>query len=216
MNETKPPSRFAHWFRSKRYRFFPAVARELPNLCNALSALGAFPGLTFDGESPSFRSVYLTNAVRRYLPEDIGAKAHTVPVHFFDEGARMLRAELDALHRHGVLPHVVVVFGKPFWSRAWRVFGLHPRPQWVDDYRPRPRTSELFHRLNVVKVRESGDTRPLLLVRLTHPAAPTMRWRTSEFAAHGDLAATVHEVFGAKPRGPDGAPLASTETTSTP
>lgn len=190
------PGWFATWFQKQEHRFFPAVARELRSLTTALGSLGAFPGLTFDGEAPSFQSVYLTNAVRRYLPEDIGAKAHTVPAAFFDEGAEMLGAELDMLHDHGALPHVVVIFGGAFWSRAWRAFGAQPRPTWVADYRPRARTSDLFHRLNVVEVLESGSTRPLLLVRLTHPAAPTMQWRAAELSAHPDLAATVHELFG--------------------
>jgi hypothetical protein len=188
------PGWFATWFQKQEHRFFPAVGRELRVLSSALGALGAFPGLTFDGEAPSFQSVYLANAVRRYLPEDIGAKAHTVPSAFFDEGAGLLAAELNLLDEHGALPHIVVVFGAPFWSMAWRVFGKQPRPAWVSDYRPRPRASDLFHRLNVVEVYESGEPRPLLLVRLTHPAAPTSRWRAAEVTAHPDLAAAVREL----------------------
>ncbi len=116
-------------------------------------------------------SLYLTNAVKRWLPD--GKVAADVEARWFDEGAPVLQAELAALDAAGRLPHLVVVAGERAWPHVWPAFREGAAP-WVARYQSQPASSPLFHFLNVVTVREAEGARPLLLLRLRHPSA--VKW----------------------------------------
>lgn len=178
------PGWFTGWVRARSHRFFPKLRDECEVIAEVVTKSPAFDGLGY----ADLDSLYATNAVKRYLPRAGGRWASDVEGCWLDEGAVVWRAELDAMARHGVLPHVVIVFGQRIWGRCWRAFGdPSVQPGWVEDYRPLPRSSPVFHRLNKIYVQEDGVTRLMLLIRLTHPAAPTNRWRAAELIAHSDF-----------------------------
>lgn len=182
------PDWFPGWVRARCHAFFPRLHRECEAVAAALSGSPAYAGLTYGG----LDSLYATNAVKRHLPRAGGRWAHDVEGRWLDEGEAVWRAELDAMARQGVVPHVVIVFGRRIWGRCWRAFGGGVSPDgWIAAYRPMPPGSPLYHRLNVVAVREGDRERPLLLLRLTHPAAPTSRWRAAELTAHPDFRRVV-------------------------
>lgn len=165
------PEWFPAWVAERRPPFFRTAVRECERLVHGmLEQLGA-PGLSFDATT----GLYLTNAVKRYLPYSSGHKVATVSSAWFDEGRGIWRDELRALAQADALPHVIVVFGRDAWPHVHE-----PLQQLCADatesafvaYRPRDEASPLFHRLNLIDVRQGGAMRSMLLVRLNHPASP--------------------------------------------
>ena len=171
-----PPGPGVQWFpvfmRERRFTFFARSFSESAVLAEALESSPDFDGLRWAG----LESMYVTNMVRRYLPPTTGKQAADVPPHLLDEGSQVWRDELDLLHDHEVLPHVVIVFGAQVWGHAWSAFGKRVQPEgWIVSYAPCERSSDLFHHLNRVVVPEGDNERPLLLVKLDHPAARATR-----------------------------------------
>ena len=186
-----PPGPRVQWFprfvRERRYIFFARAFSESAVLAESLEHSADFDGLRWGG----LESLYVTNMVRRYLPPS-GKTATNVSEALLDEGSQLWRDELDLLHYHGVLPHVVIVFGRLIWGRAWTAFGKRVRPEgWIVSYTPCAKSSELFHHLNHVVVPEGDNERPLLLVRLDHPAAVGHKRRAAWMVSHPDFRRVV-------------------------
>lgn len=176
--------RFPSWMRERRFTFFSRSFSESAVLAEALESSPDFDGLRWGG----LESMYVTNMVRRYLPAATGKQAAKVPTQLLEEGGRVWREELDLLHRYGVLPHVVIVFGEPIWHQAWTAFGQRVHPHgWVVDYKSCDESSELYHHLNRVIVPEGDAQRPMLLVRPDHPAAVSDNKRAAWMVSHPDF-----------------------------
>ncbi len=175
---------FPKWMRERRYTFFARSFSESAVLAEALESSADFRDLRWAG----LESLYVTNMVRRYLPPATGKKAIDVPSHLLDEGSQVWRRELDLLHEHAVLPHVVIVFGGQVWTDAWTAFGKRVQPDgWIVSYAPCERSSDLFPHLNRVVVPEGDNERPLLLVKLDHPAARGDKKRAAWIVSHPDF-----------------------------
>lgn len=175
---------FPYWMRERRFSFFARSFSESAVVAEALECSPDFDGLRWAG----LESLYVTNMVRRYLPPATGKQAAHVPLALLDEGSQVWRRELDVLHQYGVLPHVVIVFGGQIWGRAWTGFGERVQPDgWIVTYTPCERSSDLFHHLNRVVVPEGDNERPLLLVKLDHPAARGDKKRAAWIVSHPDF-----------------------------
>ena len=159
-----------HWrsgVAGDRWHFARQLRRDLRALTTGIEGARTLGGRRYAAPD----SLYLTNAVKRWLPDAQDARA--VEERWFEEGAAVLQAELAALHAAGRLPHLVVVAGARAWAQVWPAFSPSRAP-WAERYDAQAETSPLRHFLNVVTVQEAGGVRPLLLLRLRHPAAA--RW----------------------------------------
>lgn len=183
-----PPGPDVQWLptfmRERRFTFFARSFTESAVIAEALEHSPDFEGFRHAG----LEALFVTNMVRRQLPSSTGKKAAQVNEVHLDEGSQVWRDELDLLHRHGVLPHVVIVFGGQIWGRAWTAFGKRVHPDgWIVSYTPCAKSSELFHHLDRVVVPEGDNERPLLLVRLDHPAAVGDKRRAAWIVSHPDF-----------------------------
>ena len=177
------PNWFRGWMADGAHRFYRGVASECGVIAEALTDSPDFAGLRYRG----LGSIYLTNAVKRFLPAAQGAKAADVDPRFHREGARVWRQELELLAEYGVLPHVIVVLGEAGWKASWSALGREPRAAWVEDYVPCSPSSPMRHRLNRVVVQEDGKTRLMLLVRVAHPASANKTWSAARLVAHPEF-----------------------------
>lgn len=175
---------FPAWMRERRFTFFARAFSEGAVVGEALEQSREFSGRRW----PGLEGLYVTNMVRRYLPEPVGKRASDVPERFLDEGAEFWAAELALLADYAALPHAVIVFGGPIWSRAWRAFKRAVGPDgWAVSYEPCAESSDLRHHLNRVVVREGDNHRPLLLTRLDHPAALGDKRRAAWMVGHAEF-----------------------------
>lgn len=178
------PEWFSKWIAQRRFTFARTVRKDLDVLAEAVVA--AHPTLGYDADA----CIYVTNAVKRYLPEASGKRARQVERRWFCEGQSMWKEELRALARHHVLPNVVVVFGARAWEPVWSVLAelcSDPDEPAFVAYRPVASSSDVFHRLNIVEL--AGETGParLVLLRLNHPAAYGSSWRAEAALAHPEI-----------------------------
>lgn len=158
------PGRWALGFRRQEWTYQRRVLADLGALAQGLAGSAVTGGRRFRG----IESVYLTNAVKRWLPN--AKKAHTVAEEWFVEGAPVLDAELAALATVERLPHVVVVVGARPWGYVHPAF-RPAKASWAATYTHLGPKNRLFHYLNLVEVREAGTLRPLLLLRIRHSSA---------------------------------------------
>lgn len=174
------PGWLASWFRNGEHRFYPAVWSEAEVMAAAVAS--AFPQVRFRGKE----SIYVTNAVKVYVPGAEGKRSDQISDAQLDEYSWVWRAELDLMAKHAVLPHVVLVFGEPQWRHVWEPLKAgHFDNFLVQKYQPAG--EELFHRCNSLSVLGTFGRQPVLLLRVTHPAARTDRWRAAELAAHPEF-----------------------------
>jgi len=178
------PAWFAAWTRERAFTFFARAFSESAVLAEAVCSSQSFSGLRPGG---GLEAMYVTNMVKRYLPASTGRREAEVPARWLDEGAQVWRRELDLLAAHSALPHVVIVFGDFTWSRVWPAFSTSEVGGWSREYRPLDEASPLFHHLNLVMVAEDGRERPLLLVKLTHPASASHKHRAARVVASPDF-----------------------------
>ena len=158
------PGRWALGFRRQEWVYQRRVLADLNALAAGLAGSLVAGGRPFLG----MESVYLTNAVKRWLP---GAKqAHTVAKCWFDEGAPVLDRELAVLAEAERLPHVVLVVGARQWGYVHPSF-RPAKARWAATYAHMGPENHLLHYLNLVQVYEAGTTRPLLLARIRHSSA---------------------------------------------
>lgn len=176
---SKPAPRcYAEDFRHQRYLFQQRVLRDAETIATALAggAEWSWPFMGID-------SVYLTNAVKRWLPKSEGLRAHKAEERWFQEGEPIFARELDLLAERGRLPHLIIVFGGRPWRHVWPAFG-RGSPSFVRAYHPQP--GPLYHHLNVIDLDELGACRRALLIRLRHPSAAHYkpRWTPEALVAH--------------------------------
>lgn len=161
------PGWFPEWFREQRHQHQKSVVRETARLSQHLTgARGAFEGLRFAGLESSFH----TNAVKSYLREEEGKRAAQLGRELLDQHAAGFRAELELLAEHGALPHVIAIFGAPFWSHAWGALKSLTNVRILrHEFFPGP----MLDFVNRYRVQVGAHEQELVLLRLRHPAART-------------------------------------------
>jgi len=167
------PTWFGSWFEKAKYRYQRRVLKDVAALAGALTTDGAiFHGRRFHGPG----SVYATNAVKVYLPESTGKKAAQVGPEHFERHREQWHRELQTMAQHGVLPHLLVVFGELPWPTAWQAFSPSPTETKsglvVRSFHNAKGPSQ--HHANLIGVElEGGRQHELVLVRLRHPSGRT-------------------------------------------
>lgn len=163
------PGSLRAWFTHRSFRFQRAVVRSMATLAKGVSAPGTlFEGRTFEVD----RCLFATNAVKTYLKAEEGKRADQLTANAFDPHDAQWREELQLLATAGVMPHVIVIFGSPFWEHASKAF--HPQhasfaaPVGVAKFEAA--WGDAPHRANRIQLEIGQDRRDLLLVRLRHPA----------------------------------------------
>lgn len=164
------PEWFSGWFREGRHRFDRTVAADAATVANALVAEPSpFAGLTYRGKE----SIFHTNAVKVYMPESSGKRSDQVERRDYERCVPTWHAELDTMAKHGVLPHVILVFGRPFWEWAWQAFHPTTRPRFahleVHELRSAPGPGHHF--ANRGEIEGAGGRHTFALLGLRHPAA---------------------------------------------
>jgi hypothetical protein len=174
------PTWFAGWFKEGTYAFDRAVARDAATIANALTANSAlYSDLAFRGKD----GIFHTNAIKTYLPESIGKRSDQVSPQEYLRHVPTWHAELDILAKHGVLPHVVIVFGRPFWDWAWQAFHPRYRPNFahVKVHGFEPASGEGLHYANLIDIEDAGGRHSLALLGVRHPAARASSKATPEW-----------------------------------
>lgn len=174
-----PPEWFAAWFAQARWPFQKAVLRDTDRLAAHLTGpCGAFSGQSYGGAG----SIFHTNAIKTHLRESEGKRAGALAPDLFADHAADFRAELELMAQHAVLPHVVIVFGSPFWPFACDAIGKLAGAARVDRHEFFPGPMLPF--VNRYRVVLGGRTQDVLLVRVRHPSARTheggTRWLLSD------------------------------------
>ena len=179
------------WTAQRKHPFARGARKDLDRLGAALQKSDQYTGLSYDPDA----SVYVTNAVKRYLRKETGRHAEQVQRKWIDEGKAVWREELRTLARLRTLPHVIVVFGEVPWGPVWSVLAelcASPEDPAFAEYRPMDRSSGVYHRLNVVELGEEAGQDRIVLLRLNHPAAWGADWKAA-FALERH---EVREVLG--------------------
>lgn len=107
-----------------------------------------------------------------FLGEDY-KKAQGITPDFLARHIPTWHQELETMAMHGVMPHLIVALGTQVWDPAWR--SLHPEAEFapehfsVESYQTCG--DPCFHHANLITVNVGGRKQPILLVRMTHPAA---------------------------------------------
>jgi hypothetical protein len=136
------------------------------------SALGAnlesssyFSGLQFCNRD----SMFHTNAIKSYLRKDLGKRASQLTDEMFDEHEPTFLCELDVMAEHGVLPHVIVIFGNRFWTRLLSAFSKSAAAK-LHHLRVRESTPQDL-RFMRLRLEDGKSEQTTLVVRARHPAA---------------------------------------------
>lgn len=186
------PNWFAGWFEQSSHRFYKSVKKQAVNLAAALverSESLRGKKLVWPG------SFYATNAIKTYLPEAEGKRADQVQPEMFTEHATTWRGELDLMAQHEALPHLIVLFGEPFWKHAWSAF----RPPHADNYKHlrvleyRHTDGPSLHHVNRLRLGGANGEQTTLLVRLRHPSSRTKRGSVSWLLGQDDFWALAKE-----------------------
>lgn len=168
--QNQKPGWFAAWFDEGKHPFDRAVARDASTVASSLVADSRlFPGLAFRGKA----SIFHTNAIKTYLPEAIGKRSDQISPQRYVGHRATWHAEFEIMARHGVLPHVVIVFGRPFWEWAWQAFHRQYRPAstGITVRRFTPASGDGLHYANLVDLEGAGGSHPLALLGVRHPSA---------------------------------------------
>jgi len=164
------PAWFPAWFREQRDRFHKGVWRDVGELSRALVAPPClFEGKTLDGRA----SLYVTNAVKEYVPEAQGKRADQIPPEHFTNFLPAWYAELEVMADSGAFPHVIAIVGAPFWGHACRTFQPSTAPPGLGVQAYRMVAGPCLHFVNRITRLRDGTLNDTLLVRLRHPAART-------------------------------------------
>jgi hypothetical protein len=187
------PGWFSHWAGVGGPRFYNGVIREAKELAEEIVGLLGADDLHFSGDG-----LYVTNAVKRFLPEQTGKQAAHVEQDWFDEGRTVWKQELQRLANAGALPHAIMVFGarswEPVWRTLWELCEDQNEPAFIR-YRSMPSGSPLYHRLNTVDVATPSGQRPLLLFRPDH-ASTSRKTTVSSLFAMPEFRERVEELRG--------------------
>ncbi len=179
------PGWFAGWFTEQRHGFTRRLWRDLKVLAETLTAPGArFAAKRFQGMD----SVFLTNAIKVYLPSSEGKRADQLTDAHFAKHLGQWHGELDAMAEAGALPHVIAIIGAPFWGRACASLSEPSAFERFAVRESRGYGGPLQHFLRSVKLEAPQGSHELLLVRVRHPAARTAigspRWLAGESDFH--------------------------------
>lgn len=174
------PEWFSGWFKDSRHKFDRTVAADANAIASALAARATtFNGLAYRGKENLFH----TNAVKFYMPESRGKRSDQVMREDYERCVPTWHAELDVMAKYGVLPHVVIVFGRPFWERAWQAFHPRTRPSFehftVREFVNAP--DEGHHFANRVEVETAHGRQKLALLAVRHPAARATSRATADW-----------------------------------
>lgn len=180
------PAWFAGWFEHSSHRFYKSAKEQATSLAAALAERAEWPR----GQKIVWPdSFYATNAIKTYLPEADGKRADQVSPELFEQHAATWRDELDAMAEHGALPHLIVIFGEPFWRHAWSAF----KPPHVDAYNQlrvldyRHTEGPSLHFVNRLRLGDASGEQTTLLVRLRHPSSRTRKGSVSWLLAQEDF-----------------------------
>lgn len=174
------PTWFSGWFEEDRHRFDLGVARDANTIANTLTANSAlYRDLALRGKDSFFH----TNAIKTYLPESIGKRSDQVSRQQYMQHVPTWHAELDIMAKHGVLPHVIIVFSRAFWEWAWQAFHPRYRPNFthvkVHGFDPAP--GQGLHYANLIDLEDAGGRHSLALLRVRHPATGARGKATPEW-----------------------------------
>lgn len=161
------PSWFAGWFRNQSFRYQRGAWRDLQGLAAGLTSPSSrLASKVFRGMD----GLYLTNAVKVYVPEETGKRADQLSSEDFERHLAQWHDELDVMSEHEVLPHVIAIIGAPFWAYACESFrGDAFKMMKVKSYEAARRACSHFASRIMLEV--SRGEHEVLLVRLRHPAA---------------------------------------------
>jgi len=182
-------SSFGDWFATGKYRYQRAVYKSLDALARGLLS-GPFRlgHLAHAGKD----SIYLTNAIKTYLPTEVGKRANQVADAQYDAHVPTWREELRVLAEHDAFPHVIVIIGSPFWGRSCTTLA---RGSTFGPARISARSSypgRLLHYANRLTVESREGASTVWHLRLRHPASRaemgSAKWllATEELAGDGD------------------------------
>lgn len=174
------PEWFSGWFKDGRHKFDRTVAADATTIANALAGRGPyFSALAYRGKE----NIFHTNAVKFYMPESRGKRSDQVMRQDYERCVPTWHAELDVMAKHGVLPHVVIVFGRPFWEWAWQAFHPRTRPSFahltVHEFVNAPDDGHQF--ANRVEVEGARGRHKLALLAVRHPAARATSKATADW-----------------------------------
>lgn len=164
------PDWFGSWLADGvgKHRYQKGLLRKVRAVCKGLEGATLFRGLRFD----NMASMYITNAIKVYLPESEGKRASQIERTQYDTHLDQWHDELDLLAAVGATPHLILIVGAPFWGSACAAFKRGPagRYEVVDhEYTAGP----TLHFVNRYRVRVQGGEQTVLMVRVAHPAART-------------------------------------------
>lgn len=173
------PGWFGGWFRAERHRFDRTVSRDAATVTKMLAGTSLFPNRAFSDKE----NIFHTNAVKAYLREAEGKRADQVSAEEFERHLPTWHAELDIMAKYGVLPHVVLVFGRPFWDTAWRTFSPRTKPRFehFEVVGFENASGEGRHHANLIEVEGAAGRQSLALLGLRHPAARAASKATPEW-----------------------------------
>lgn len=187
-----PPHWFADWFRTRKYRYQTSMGRSLDFLGNTITKM------PFDLATKRYRgaeSVYLTNAVKVYVPQREGKRADQISEGLYERHLGQWHDELDVMAESNVLPQVLAIVGRPFWSFACQAFRSPVPFASLRVRASHPCADECRDHVNALTLETPHGVHEMLLVRLRHPAARTkvgsVEWLLSqpdflEIATRGD------------------------------
>jgi hypothetical protein len=159
---------FRDWFATGKYRYQRAAWKSLDALSLGLVSgaygLGHLAHVGMD-------SIYLTNAVKTYLPTEVGKRADQVADTQYDAHLPTWQEELRVLAEHDAFPHAIVIIGSPFWSRSCTTLALGatfgPARITARSFYP----GKLLHYANRLTVESRQGSSPVWHLRIRHPAS---------------------------------------------
>jgi len=163
------PAAFAEWFRTGRYRYQRRLAKELLTLATGLVEKHRLGSMALAGKE----SLYVTNAIKTYVPTAHGKRADQIENRAYDQHFPTWLRELELLAEHDAFPDVMVIVGAPFWGRALATFGASGEVRGVEVLERMPFSGAARGYGSEIGLRVRGAERPLLMIRLRHPAART-------------------------------------------
>lgn len=176
---------FGDWFATGKYRYQRAVWKSLDALARGLVS---GPYRLGHLEHAGMDSIYLTNAIKTYLPTEVGKRANQVADAQYDAHVPTWREELRMLAEHDAFPHVIVVVGSPFWGRSCTTLALGATfgPARISARNWYP--GRLLHYANRLTVESREGSSTVWHLRIRHPASRAETGSAKWLLATDDLA----------------------------
>jgi hypothetical protein len=177
---------FAEWFTTGKYRYQRAVRKSLSTL-----AAGLVDGPHGLGNlhHAGLETVYLTNAIKTYLPTAIGKRAVQVTDAQYDAHLPTWKEELRLLAEHDAFPHVIVIVGAPFWGRSCATLALGASFGPATIVERRTFAGKVHHYANLLTVEARERRSKVWHLRIRHPAgrskAGSAKWLLADEELRG-------------------------------